>query len=257
MLKRKQKSDNAFACTSRESRKLSTNLMWCEMKWFIFCAIAEILGIGLWENEKKSTIFFVLKKIISKRTKEWQKESLGQVATMTQERERASMHETESTYKNARTYSRFYDLNVLDLYFLSNWNSVAEQFLLVSHVTLIYGPHAYMHCRAFHFYGFFRSYFLSFVRSFNCLRFFFIYFLWKTTDFNPISFSDFLGLLHFVNECYDFLTSFVRTQIQRYAIICGLSRWTKFNWRRKNCHNVHKKPRKWWIQICVERAFSM
>lgn len=51
---------------AEEEKKLWTNLMWCEMKWFIFYVIAKILGIWFWEKEKKSNFFPCWKKIFER-----------------------------------------------------------------------------------------------------------------------------------------------------------------------------------------------
>lgn len=87
-------------------------------------------------------------------------------------------------------YSPFYDLNVLDLFFLSNWNSVAEQSFcaLLCFTTLacdIFGV-------TFQFYGFFR---FSLVSPFHIL---FYCFCFLQRNNNNQNFSPILSVIFWV-----------------------------------------------------------
>lgn len=132
MLKRKQKSDNECACDIQAKKKVVNefDVMWNEVIYLLrYC---RILGIFFLFERRKRKVIFPLLKQYSERTNE--RTSHGQVATMVVTKWNPNMEsETErmkqKAHKNVRTYSHFYDLNVLVLFFLSIWNSVAEQFL--------------------------------------------------------------------------------------------------------------------------------
>lgn len=154
---------------------------------------------------------------VKKKRREWKRET-----------------ETEQTHKNARTYSHFYDLNVPDLFFLSNWNSVAEQSFVLCHILpAIFGV-------TFQFLWIFPFCFVSL--PFLLLHDICFVFLRKQIrEFQSNFVSDFLGLLHSVNKYYDFLTSFVC----RIVVNCRHREIAKSpsRLREKNCQNAHKMCR--------------